>query len=157
MSASSFHEHALFVPILLKIAENSQFISPLEYTIGENELVELPQNNYFAGDIQIKSNVSDLAFIPEVIKTKVNTSLDLHNNISIANHYLLLHQNKLLKPITYNYSRVESETTFYTEEDLLNKIEKLGLENSFSIQKNALNFNEIQLNILKEKTIGSCL
>ncbi len=153
LSESSFHQHALFVPILLKIAENSQFISPLEYTIGANELIELPQNNYFAGDLQIKSNTSDLAFIPEVIKTKTTTSLDLHHNISIANHYLLLHQNKLLKPLAYNYSRMESETTFYTEEELLKEIEKLGLANNFSIRNNAQSFNENGLtNILKEKT-----
>lgn len=153
LSQTSFSQHALFVPILLKIAENSQFISPLEYTIGENEPVLLSSNNYFTGDLEIKSFDSDLAFIPEVIKTKLNTSLDIHNNISNAKHYLLFYENKLLKPLTYNFSRIESETSFYSTKELQTEIEKLGFETSFSIHQNTLNFDQNQFtDLLKEKT-----
>ena len=153
LSQTSFNQHALFVPILLKIAENSQFISPLEYTIGKNELINLPKNSYFAGDLKIKSNATDLVFIPEIIKTNLNTSLDIHHNIVTANHYLLYNQDLLLKPLSYNYSRSESKTTFYSEEELLNKIDKLNLSSHFSVHKNTIEYNKNQLtDILKEKT-----
>lgn len=129
---SAFVEHAIFVPTLLKVAENSQLSYPLYYEIGERGLLKVP-NNVKEGAIVIKEKNGGLAFMPEYIQLNNSVNLDVHNNIITANHYELYSEDKIILPLSYNYDRKESDMTFYSKTDLEEAISKLENPSVFKI------------------------
>lgn len=127
LESTTFSEHALFVPTLLRIAENSGAQFPLAYEIGAKGFVKLPQVNT-QETIKIKSQDEELTFIPELIKNNLGVSINVHENIKAANHYEILLNEVKSMPLTYNFSRNESSMSYYSKEVLEEQILSLQLE-----------------------------
>lgn len=129
---SSFVEHAIFVPTILKVAENSQLSYPLYYSLGERGLLNVP-NDVKEGAVIIKEKNEGLSFMPEYIQLNNRVQLDVHDNILMANHYVLSSEEKTVLPLSYNYDRKESDMTFYSKEDLESAISKFDNPSVFKV------------------------
>jgi len=129
--AGNFVNHKIFVPTLFNIALYSQNTSEIYYTLGKNNLVEIPVA--MAEDFQMM-HVQNLDktydFIPEVIKNSESNALriNFHDNIKLADNYVLTENDKLLGAASFNYDRTESIMEFYSEDEIISLVEKLSNE-----------------------------
>ena len=129
---SNFPRHALFVPILYKMALNSNPTPRLYHTIGRDESVELNtrapggDNTFHVADIN-----SDLDFIPEHRILNNKSNLILHGQLREAGNYQALLNEEPVAGIAFNYDRKESDLTACTEEEIANRFQQAGL--TFSV------------------------
>ncbi len=125
---TNFPRHAVFVPVLYKMALLSAATDPLFYTTGKDQSIEL--SNYSASDqdvFKIASLDEQYEFIPEQQSTAGRLSLDVHNQIRKAGHYRLFRGDETLKGLAFNYDRRESVMSFYSAGDLSEKIDRSNL------------------------------
>lgn len=108
---SNLSHHALFVPLLFKIALLSGHDQPLFYTIGQDETVEkLPVKS---SDKQIlKIHKDQQTFIPDVRQQEGSTMLYLSDQVHEPGNYELNKQDSLVAVLAFNNNRSESDLTY---------------------------------------------
>lgn len=128
---SNFARHAVFVPALYRIALLSASSDPLYYIIGRDNKIEL-SNTYINGDntLKIASASGDFEFIPGQQNLNKKLSLSIYNQIRKAGHYKLLRNNEMLKGLSFNYNRKESEMKFESRSELQDLIGRYSLNNT---------------------------
>jgi len=116
---SNFPRHAIFVPTFYKIAATGILTDQLYYTIGDSEPLQVNSIS-MQGDavFTIKSNISDFEVIPEHRSVNSHIDIFLHDQIELATNYSLYHNEEILKGLSFNYDRTESDMTFYSTEEL---------------------------------------
>lgn len=120
---TGFVKHALFVPVLTRIAFLSVPSGELSYTIGGSQSFTLPKN--LAGEetaLHLINEQKSIDVIPEVKNSPEASSVIIGNEINIAGFYYLQNQNKNLQTIAMNYNRAESSLDFFSETDLSTRI-----------------------------------
>jgi hypothetical protein len=122
--------HALFVPVLYKIALNSQPTLPLFYTIGRNNKIELPSYEA-SGDhiLKIREEVTGKEFIPERRDGTEGTELLLHDQLKDAGHYAIIGYEDSSHSFSFNFDRRESDLTLLGEDELEELISSSGAKN----------------------------
>jgi hypothetical protein len=122
--------HALFVPVLYKIALNSQPTLPLFYTIGRNDKIELPSYEA-SGDhiLKIREEVIGKEFIPERRDGTEGTELLLHDQLKDAGHYAIIGYEDSSHSFSFNFDRRESDLTLLGEDELEELISSSGAKN----------------------------
>jgi hypothetical protein len=127
---TSLPRHALFVPVLYKIALNSQPALPLFYTLGRNDKIELPWLEV-AGDqiLKIRELGNGNEFIPEHRDGTDGTELILHNQVRNAGHYTIVGYEDSYHNFSFNFDRRESDLTLLGEDALEDLISATGAEN----------------------------
>ena len=73
------------------------------------------------------------------------------NNIIFADNYFLVNKQDSLLSVSFNYNRKESDPDYYTNDEILQLVEKHGLKN---IRLLPANINELELQLedsLKER------
>lgn len=146
---SNFARHALFVPILFKMAFTGKQENPLFYTLGENSSVNLSGINIPENEV-IKIKNKDVEIIPEWRQSAKGALLYFADQIKNAGFYEVIEQNQVIQKIAFNDSRKESDQTFYSSNDLESK---LGIS-----AKNILNGKAAPINQqIKEMNLGSSL
>lgn len=128
--AGNFVKHALFVPTVIKIAINSIRPQPLYYHTALNEAIELP-NVAPANDEPLHIAKTDKTFdvIPEHRIVNNTLSLFTQNQIATAGDYQVMQGAIVLAGLSFNYSRNESDMSFYNREALDQRISELALKN----------------------------
>lgn len=148
---SSFPRHAIFVPTLYKIAITSSFATPLFYTIGNRQNIELKNSNLQADPvyrIQALDGKSD--FIAQTKSNGFSIMVDAEKQIKIAgNYWLKSNTNDTLKGLSFNFNRLESTTDYYTVDDLEKSIEQYKLSNFKVIEKGVKNMAATMMNMSK--------
>ncbi|MBK0383507.1 BatA and WFA domain-containing protein [Pedobacter sp. SD-b] len=115
--ASNLSQHALFLPILFKMALLSAKGQKLFYTIGKNQEVEIPSLNIPENEnILIKNK--DLEVIPEMIKKPSETLLYFADQLNKQGIYDVYLKDSLLAQFALNEDRKESDLKFYNRADL---------------------------------------
>jgi hypothetical protein len=116
---SNFAQHAIFVPVMYRIALLSAATDPLYYTIGRDTRIELA-NTYLSGDntFKIKSVSGDFDFIPGIQNLNKKLSLLLYNQVTTAGHYDLMRGQDIIKGLGFNYNRLESVMKFAGKSEL---------------------------------------
>lgn len=127
---SNFARHAIFVPVLYRIALLSAASDPLYYIIGRDTRIDLP-NTYISDDhtFKIKSVTGDFEFIPGIQNLNKKISLLLYNQVSTAGHYNLMLGVDTVKGLGFNYNRLESVMKFASQEDLQEMTGRYSLAN----------------------------
>lgn len=113
-SAGNFTKHALLVPTLYNMALLSQLNYPLFYTIGSNEALTL---NHIENEGSLRITTTDFELIPKTKNELENTSVFVTHGISKAGNYSLQSATTKLG-LAYNYSRLESDLTDYSIEEI---------------------------------------
>jgi hypothetical protein len=116
---SGFVKHALFVPVLTRIAFLSVPSGELSYTIGTSSSFTMHEN-LSGGEtaLHLINNQKNIDVIPEIKNTPEGSSVIIGNEINIAGFYHLQNQRKTLQTVAMNYNRTESSLNFFSEADL---------------------------------------
>ncbi|MDZ7741264.1 MAG: BatA domain-containing protein [Bacteroidota bacterium] len=135
-SHGNFVRHALFVPVMYKIALSSGKETPLSFTIGKmNDIeIDLPLNG---GDevVKILQKNSEFEFIPEMKRRNFRTFINTRQQVKDAGNYSIVFREEIRGGLSFNYDRMESNLTAYQVEQLEALISDLNLKN-FSVLKN---------------------
>lgn len=128
--AGNFIKHALFVPTVIKIAINSIRPRPLYYHTALNEAIELP-NVKPANDEPLHITKTDKTFdvIPEHRIVNNTLSLFTQNQVVTAGDYQVMQGATVLAGLSFDYSRSESDMSFYNKEALDQRIGELAVKN----------------------------
>ncbi|MEO5912112.1 MAG: BatA domain-containing protein [Pelobium sp.] len=146
--ASNFSRHALFLPVLFRMALLGANQQTLFYTIGEQVQASIPDMELAESEV-LKIRNEDIEIIPELRKTDAGASLYLGDQIKKAGFYEVYSQNKLIAVFAFNEDRRESPVKFYDQE---------SLENIFGIQRQEILKGEKPINQqIEEVNLGSSL
>lgn len=126
--ASNFEQHALFVTSLVRVAEFSQPSGKLYYTIGQDELLNIPQVQIAEDEtFHIVGKEARVDFLPQHRHISGKTELNIHGQIQEAGNYDVVLSGEKLAGAAFNYSRYESELTFLNEGEVSEVLEASGL------------------------------
>lgn len=148
---AGFPRHAIFVPTVYKIAITSSYSEPLFYTIGNSQNIELNKLSLQSDPVyHIHSADGKLDFIAQTKSNGFNTLIDAEKQIKLAgNYWLKTGANDTLKGISFNFNRLESNTSFFTVDELEENILNSNLNNIKVIEKGAKNMAAAMVNMNK--------
>ncbi|OAQ39758.1 hypothetical protein A5893_09255 [Pedobacter psychrophilus] len=115
--ASNLSQHALFLPMLFKMALLAAKEQKLFYTIGKDQEVEIPNFNIPENQNIIIKN-KEIEVIPELIKKPSETMLYFADQLNKQGIYEVLLKDSLLASFALNEDRRESELKFYNRDEL---------------------------------------
>jgi hypothetical protein len=118
IEASNFSRHALFLPILFKMAFLEANSPSLFQVIGQNAEVSI-NTLEIAETETLKLKNKEIEIIPELRKKVTGTSLYFADQIKKAGFYELFRQDNLLAVLAFNENRNESLMQFYKPEELV--------------------------------------
>jgi hypothetical protein len=126
-SSGNLPLHAIFIPTFYKMALNSIAPARLYYTIGIEEPIEII-NTVLSGDqtLKIRATKGKFEVIPEHRVIDGKTYIYVRNQITEAGNYKILQGDSVLAAVSFNYNRAESTSRFYSEEEVLESLEKSG-------------------------------
>jgi len=132
---SNFPQQALFVPVLYNIALISHPSHNLYNFIGDNKGI-LIRTSMPGGDkvYKIRSLQDDFEMIPQISSAGNMVNLFVGNQIPEAGNFELLHEQKVITSLAFNYNRSESNLVCNSMSDLESLLDKSHLD-SFSILK----------------------
>jgi hypothetical protein len=114
---SNLPRHALFVPVMFRIALLSGHDQSLFYTLGQDESIEVPpvQSNERQLLKLVKGNMS---IIPDVKQQEGNTLLYASDLLQESGSYELKKQDSILSVLAFNDNRKESDLSYLTADNL---------------------------------------
>ncbi|MBS1533286.1 MAG: BatA domain-containing protein [Bacteroidetes bacterium] len=114
---SNLQRHALFVPIMLRIALLSGHDQPLFYTLGRDESIEVPPVQVNEKQV-LKLIRGGHAIIPDLRQRGENTQLFISDQLQETGIYDLKRQDSLVSAIAFNDNRKESDMSYFASSDL---------------------------------------
>ncbi len=126
---SNFGQHALFVPILLRIKEKSANDITSQISINELENFKINQAIQQNGNIQITNHLSEptFSFYPVISSSSGSSSLYIKNMIESTGHYFIYNNDSLVSGFSVNNSKSESKMAFSSSKELSAELENLDL------------------------------
>ena len=122
---TDFHKHALFIPVLYKLAQTSaNRTQNLAYSFDE-KVVTIDGNLVSEAALPKISN-AERSFIPGVIRTADQVLLDIPEEIAEPGFYTLTIDNDTVTQLAFNYNKAESNINSMTAEELKSVISGLG-------------------------------
>jgi hypothetical protein len=117
---SNLPRHALFVPIMFRIALLSGHDQPLFYSLGHDETVETTPVQ--SSEKQLLKLVKDKqSIIPDVKQQEGSTLLYVSDQLQETGLYQLKKQDSIVSVMAFNDNRSESDLSYYSTAEL-NKI-----------------------------------
>lgn len=112
--------HALFAPLVFKMAIQGQYRTDIQHSIGDKRSIEIPgvPNDVSENVLYIKGNNTE--FIPEQSRVNNQLFINLRQVVRLAGIYELFQPEtkQQIANIALNYKRTESNMRFYTINDL---------------------------------------
>lgn len=135
---SNLTRHAIFVPLMYKVAMNSQPQTALFYTVGKDNAIDVesrqgPENVFRIrrADNPAQPSVG-FELIPESRMVEMQPTIYVHDQIVEAGNYELFSATELCSGLSFNYDRKESDLSRYAADELTALLEKENLR-SFSL------------------------
>lgn len=125
---SNLAKHAIFVPLMYKIAMNSQPSTGLFYTVGKDNSVDIKTKPTGESVFKIKGR-NNFEVIPENRMVDLQPTIFVHGQIKEAGNYNLYAGTESISGISFNYDRKESDLSRYLPEELIALYEKENLGN----------------------------
>ncbi|AMR33225.1 hypothetical protein A0256_18270 [Mucilaginibacter sp. PAMC 26640] len=114
---SNLPVHALFVPVMLKIALLSGHDQPLFYTLGNTDVIEtVPLQSTEKQMVKLTSGTETI--IPEVKQQEGSTMLYLPGQLTKTGIFDLKKQDSIAAVLAINDNRSESDLSYLTDTDL---------------------------------------
>ena len=133
-SVSNFKEHALFVPIMLRIKEKSSSDFIKQYEINKLNSIRVKKEFQQNGDIKIINDLKKptISFFPKVSTNKGISIIYLENEIQFSGHYYLMKKDSLIDVVSVNGTKSESEMNFIKNNEFTQEITNLKLEQNIN-------------------------
>jgi hypothetical protein len=140
LPAGNLVNHALFAPLLYRIAMHSGSMNPPFQVIG-NEQPHLLTESFLAQDAvyRLINHQEGIEIIPPMITAAGITALNLKGLVHQAGYYQLYagNENRMIDAIAFNFNRNESELKFYAPEVLQDQVRQSAFKN-IAVLKSAL-------------------
>jgi hypothetical protein len=118
--------HAVFAPMLFRMAVSSEHADGLAYTIGRDEVLEIEVDQSDAEDI-FKIAGNNVEFIPEYRPVGLVSLLTLHGRIRDSGYYSVKRSSEESGSwVAFNYDRDESELQYLNEDQVAQTAEEVG-------------------------------
>ena len=155
---SNLSKHAIFVPLMYKIAMNSQSSANLFYTIGADNAIDVTQKLSGENVFKIKGDGSTplttgFEIIPENRIIDLQPTIFVHNQIKDAGSYSLFAGNTAISGLSFNYDRKESDLSRYTPGELIAMYEKASLRNFSLIDAGDKDISKVLADISRGKML----
>jgi hypothetical protein len=108
---SNLPRHALFVPVLFRIALLSGHDLPLFYTLGKDETLEIAPVQ-ITGKQLLKLNKGDQSSIPDVRQQEGSTLIYVSDQLHQPGIYTLKKQDSTVATLAFNDNRSESDMSY---------------------------------------------
>jgi hypothetical protein len=119
----------------------------LFYQLNSNQNLKIDASTtYLEVPLKINKVKTEEEFIPETKQSLENLNLYFAHQPRQEGHYVLSHMGKQMLPLSFNYSRLESNLESYSVKDLQSIFEKRDINNiKIWDEKNAIesNINEL--------------
>ena len=124
--------HALWVPLMYRMAMLSRPQDELFYTLGRDQQLSATSIS-LAGDLSLRMSLrgEGYEFIPGTRSDPSSTTIYLYDQVRRAGFYDLMAGTKLLDTYAFNYDRHESNPAIYSREELENLVESREESNLF--------------------------
>jgi hypothetical protein len=125
---SNFGRHALFVPVLFRIAMLSQGVNPLFYIIGDDNLIDLGYRGENKDRVMNLMNRDlDFDIIPPIRNDVINTAIAINDELTLAANYDLIENDSLIRVLSFNFSRRESVAEYFDVDELQTVMQQRGI------------------------------
>ncbi len=114
---TNLQRHALFVPVMFRIALLSGHDQPLFYTLGQDESIEVPPVQVNEKQL-LKLVKGDKSVIPDARQQEGSTQLFVSDQLQETGNYELKKQDSILSVLSFNDNRKESDMSYLTGADL---------------------------------------
>lgn len=136
-SITDFHRHALFVPVLYKMAFKASKNNEVLYYKLDQEIA-FQSKEKISGNIMMKGNTNEID-VTYYLSDEGEMILDVEKSLLSSGFYSILLGDSIIGELALNLDKKESETIFLSEERIQSKlasdnIEVLSLENKESIE-----------------------
>lgn len=149
---SNFSKHAIFVPLMYKIAMNSQPSSELFYTVGRDNSIAASTKLTGESIFKLKGE-NNFEIIPENRTVDLQPTIFIHDQVKSAGNYSLLAGSSTISGIAFNYDRKESDLNRYTPDELIAMYEKAGLGNFSLIDADNKDITKVLADISQGKKL----
>jgi hypothetical protein len=122
---SNLPRHALFVPVMFRIALLSGHDQPLFYTLGHDQTVETTPIQSSEKQL-LKLIKGKQSIIPDVKQQEGSTLLYVSDQLQETGLYELKKQDSIVSVMAFNDNRNESDLQYYTSSDLIKIIPDKG-------------------------------
>jgi hypothetical protein len=140
---SNLQRHALFVPIMLRLALLSGHDQPLFYTLDRDESVEVARMAMNEKQV-LKLIKGDRAIVPDVRQQEGSTQLFVSDQLQETGIYDLKRQDSLVSLVAFNDNRKESDMSYLVASDLKQIFPQAG--NILEAGPGSLRSEVVQLN-----------
>lgn len=123
---SNLQRHALFLPIMFRIALLSGHDQPLFYTLGHDERMEVPPIQTDEKQL-LKLVKGSISIIPDVRQQEGSTSLYTSDELTETGIYDLRRQDSTVAVLAFNDNRSESDLSYYTKAELAKMLPENGV------------------------------
>ncbi|MEQ8882251.1 MAG: BatA domain-containing protein [Cyclobacteriaceae bacterium] len=131
-ASTDFHKHALFIPVLYKLAQSSaNRTQNLAYSFDE-KVVAIDAGLVREAALPKISN-NERSFIPGVIRTADQVLLDIPEEITEPGFYTLTIDNDTVTQLAFNYNKAESNINSLSTSDLKSVISGIGNVQIFDV------------------------
>ncbi len=143
-SATNFTQHALYVPVLLRLPLLAKISFPLSITLGKQDKFQF-ENTENQKMIRLKHHAEDYLF--EANSTGGKWDLILNDQIKTAGVFSLMNQETEMSKIAFNYNRTESNPKMGSIDKIKDYLNADALEDdlSFFSKKLVLDENGVPL------------
>jgi hypothetical protein len=149
---SNLSKHAIFIPLMYKIAMNSQPGTDLFYTVGRDNSIDVTQKLSGENVFKIKGD-NNFEIIPENRVVDLQPTIFVHDQLKNAGNYTLLAGNAVISGLSFNYDRKESDLSRFTPEELIAKYDKANLRNFSLIDTGDKDISKVLADISQGKRL----
>ncbi|MFA6998802.1 MAG: BatA domain-containing protein [Victivallaceae bacterium] len=131
-NAGNLVQHALFVPIMYRMAFLSSVGDHPGLVIGQDTRTRIKRDETFTERVEMEHTNSGYRFIPGIERHPGYLDLLLYDHLSDAGFYTLYQDEIPVHTVAANYNRMESDLVCYTKNEAIEAIASLKI-NTFSI------------------------
>lgn len=157
--AGNLGQHALFVPIMLRMAELSLSSNKPYNVFGVDAGFEIKPTNISADHV-FSLNLADSKenVIPEFKNEGNNISIFFNDNLKVSGNYSLVLDGKTISGTSLNYPRTESTLEYYSDSELKLMLKEAGFSD-FKVYDRPIDESKIELSAIDntKKYWTSCI
>lgn len=152
--ASNFQQHALFIPTLYKIALYSVVSTPLYYTLGNNETIELKGIQPGTDQtLKLKSEDGSFEVIPQHMVSDGVLKVIPGEQLKEAGNYLLTLGDSILAKVSFNFNRKESGGSFPEQSEVEKALDQAGFSDAAVLDGNQKEIKQTVLQLDEGKPL----
>ena len=127
--ASNFARHAIFVPVMYRMALTVEPERKLYYYTAKEEIIPLKGNIQGTDMVfRLKKINGDFEIIPGIVESIGNINISTYGQIKEAGNYDVLLDKDTICGLAFNYDRRESLLEYYSPSELTKAINKYNLK-----------------------------